>query len=55
MSQRAAEMLNEDMEAMGAVKLADVETAQFAIVQIARRLEEEGKIVIAQGGSEMYV
>ena len=50
MSQRAAEMLREDMEAMPAVKLSDVETVQFEIVQIARKLEEEGKIMIASGG-----
>lgn len=51
MSTRAADMLKEDMEAMGAVKLSDVETVQFEIVQIARKLEEEGKIVINQGDS----
>ena len=55
MSSRAAEMLKEDMEAMAAVKLSDVETAQYEIVQIARRLEEEGKIVIASGGDSAYV
>jgi flagellar motor switch protein FliG len=55
MSERAATMLREDMEAMSAVKLADVEAAQFEVVQIARKLEEEGKIVIAQGGESAYV
>lgn len=49
MSERAANMLKEDMEAMPAVKLSDVEKAQFDIVQITRKLEEEGKVVIAQG------
>jgi len=51
MSERAAEMLKEDMEAMSAVKLSDVEEAQFEVVQVARKLEEEGKIIIATGDS----
>lgn len=50
MSQRAATLLGEDLEAMGPVKLSDVEGAQQEIVNIARRLEEEGKIVIMRGG-----
>ncbi len=50
MSTRAAEMLKEDMEAMAAVKLSDVEAQQFEIVEIARKLEEEGKIFINSGG-----
>ena len=49
MSERAMEMLKEDMEAMGAVKLSDVEAVQFEILTITRKLEEEGKIVIASG------
>ncbi len=55
MSERAAKMLREDMEAMAAVKLSDVESAQFEVVQIARKLEEEGKIVIAAGGDSQFV
>ena len=55
MSDRAAKMLKEDMEAMSAVKLSDVESMQFEIVTIARKLEEEGKIVIAQGGEAAFV
>lgn len=51
MSDRAAKMLKEDMEAMSAVKLSDVEESQFEVVQIARKLEEEGKIIIATGDS----
>ncbi|MBP9706667.1 MAG: flagellar motor switch protein FliG [Oligoflexales bacterium] len=49
MSSRAAEMLREDMEASPAVKLSEVEACQFEIVQIARKLEEEGKLIIASG------
>ncbi len=55
MSARAAEMLKEDMDAMSAVKLSDVEAIQFEIVQIARKLEEEGKIVIASGSDNQFV
>ena len=55
MSERAAKMLKEDMEAMSAVKLSDVEAAQYEIVQVARKLEEEGKIVINQGGASQMV
>jgi flagellar motor switch protein FliG len=55
MSQRAAENMREEMAVMPPAKLSDVETAQFAIVQVARRLHEEGKIVIAQGGDSMLV
>jgi flagellar motor switch protein FliG len=51
-SQRAAEMLREDLANMGPSRLSDVETAQQEIVNVARRLEAEGKILIARGGSE---
>lgn len=49
MSERAAKMLKEDMEAMPSVRLSDVEAAQAEILQVARKLEEEGKIIIATG------
>lgn len=55
MSTRAAEMLREDMEAGGAVKLADVEAAQLDVINIARKLESEGKIVIQGGGDSAFV
>ena len=55
MSERAAKMLREDMEAMSAVKLSDVEKLQFEVVQMARKLESEGKIIIASGGDSAYV
>jgi flagellar motor switch protein FliG len=51
-SQRAAEMMKEDMEVMGPVKLRDVEQAQMNIIKTARRLEEEGKLVLGGKGSE---
>jgi flagellar motor switch protein FliG len=53
MSKRAAEILKDDMEARGPVKLADVETAQKEIVVIAQRLAEEGTISLGgKGGGE---
>jgi len=51
-SQRAAEMIKEDLEALGPVKLKDVEKAQQGIVDIVRKLEAEGKIVVGGGGAE---
>jgi flagellar motor switch protein FliG len=51
-SQRAADMLKEDLANMGPARLSDVEGAQVEIVNVARRLESEGKILIARGGSE---
>ena len=53
MSSRAAEMLKEDMEAKGPVKVSDVERAQQNILKVCRKLEEEGRIVIAGAGEEM--
>lgn len=52
LSQRAADMLREDLNNMGPSRLSDVEGAQQEIVNAARRLEGEGKILIARGGSE---
>jgi flagellar motor switch protein FliG len=51
MSSRASQMLQEDMEFMGAVKRRSVEEAQGRIVAVVRRLEETGKIAIARGGA----
>jgi flagellar motor switch protein FliG len=51
LSQRAAQMINEEMEYMGPVRLKDVEDAQQRIVDIIRNLEEAGQIVIV-GGSK---
>jgi flagellar motor switch protein FliG len=44
MSKRGAEMIKTDLETMGPIRVSDVESAQQAMVAIARRLEEEGKI-----------
>lgn len=56
MSQRAVQILKEEMETRGPVKVSDVEKAQQNIVRVARKLDEEGKIVIAgRGGEELVV
>jgi len=47
MSERAATMLKEDIESRGPTKVSDVEKAQIAVVSVARRLEQEGKIMRA--------
>ncbi len=56
MSERAGMMLKEDLEAMGPVRLKDVEQAQQAIIRVAKRLESEGKIVLGgKGGDDVLV
>ncbi len=56
MSKRAAEMLREEIEYMGPVRIRDVEEAQQKIVNVIRRLEESGEIVVARGkGDEIIV
>ncbi len=54
-SKRFAEMLQEDMEYMGPVRLRDVEEAQQKIVAIIRRLEEANEIVYSRGGDQVIV
>jgi flagellar motor switch protein FliG len=55
LSERASEMLKEDMEVMGPVKLSEVEEAQQEIIKIAKRLESEGRIVLSKGGDDVFV
>lgn len=55
MSQRAAETLREDLEAMGPVKLKDVEAAQNRIVAVARQLDEAGEISIRKSSEDLVV
>lgn len=52
MSERAGKMMREDMEAMGAVRLRDVDEAQAAIVAVAKQLAETGEIAISGTGEE---
>jgi flagellar motor switch protein FliG len=53
MSKRAAELLRDDLEAKGPVKLSEVEGAQKEILLIARRMADAGEIVLGGGGEEM--
>ena len=55
LSERASEMLKEDMEVMGPVKLSEVEEAQQETIKVAKRLESEGRIVLAKGGEDVFV
>lgn len=55
MSERASSMLREDMEAMGPVRLKDVEETQQKIVNVIRRLEEAGEVVISHGGEDIVI
>jgi flagellar motor switch protein FliG len=55
MSQRAAEMLRDDLEAKGPVRLSEVEGEQKEILKIVRRLADEGQIVLGGKGEESFV
>lgn len=56
MSKRAADMLREEIEFMGPVRIRDVEEAQQKIVNVIRRLEESGEIIVSRGkGDELIV
>jgi flagellar motor switch protein FliG len=55
MSKRAAEMVREEMEVLGAIRLREVEKAQHEIVAIARKLEEEGLLTTGAAAGEPYV
>ena len=55
LSKRLAEMIKEDMEVMGPVRMKDVEEAQQKIVNIIRKLEDSGELVISRGGGDDIV
>ncbi|MEZ5758057.1 MAG: flagellar motor switch protein FliG [Emcibacteraceae bacterium] len=55
MSERAAKILKEDMEAMGPVKLKDVDEAQMEIVAVAKDLADAGEIILSEKGEEELV
>ena len=55
MSERAAKILKEDMEAMGPVKLKDVDEAQMEIVNVAKDLADAGEIILSEKGEEELV
>lgn len=54
-SKRAAQMLKEDIQYMGPVRLRDVEEAQQRIVAVIRSLEEQGQIIITRGGKDEII
>lgn len=55
MSKRAAEMMKEEIDAMGAIRMREVEKAQHEVVSITRKLEEEGLITTGAAAGEAYV
>ena len=55
MSERAANMIREDLEVMGPTRLSEVEAAQQNIVKIVRRLENEGRVVVSRGSGDLFV
>ncbi len=55
MSSRAAEMLRDDLEASGPVRVSDVETAQKAILTAARELSDKGEIMLGGGGADEFL
>ncbi|MCG7585503.1 flagellar motor switch protein FliG [Photobacterium sp. OFAV2-7] len=55
MSKRAAEMLQDDLEAMGPIRVADVEAAQKEILSIARRLSDAGELMLTGGGADEFL
>lgn len=55
MSKRLVEMIKEDIEFMGPVRVKDIEEAQQNIVNVIRKLEEEGEIITPRGGDEIIV
>ncbi|WP_028862474.1 flagellar motor switch protein FliG [Psychromonas aquimarina] len=55
MSKRAAEMLQDDLEAMGPIRISEVEAAQKEILTIARRLSDAGEIMLGGGGGDEFL
>jgi flagellar motor switch protein FliG len=55
MSQRGAEMLREDMDALGPIKIKEVEAAQQQIISVVRQLEAEGVVNLKGTVGEQYV
>ena len=55
MSERAGKLLKEEMQAMGAVRLKDVDEAQMAMVNLAKELADKGEIVISDGADDQLV
>lgn len=52
MSKRASDLMKEELEMMGPVRITEVEKAQMNIIRAAKKLEQEGKIVLSKGEEE---
>ena len=55
MSKRAAELLRDDLESKGPVRVSEVEGAQKEILTIARRMSDSGEIALGGGGGEAMI
>ena len=55
MSERAADMLREEVEDMGPVRIKEVEDAQQAITRIIQDMEEKGELIISGRGGEEFI
>jgi flagellar motor switch protein FliG len=55
MSKRASDIMREDLEAMGPVRVSEVEAQQKQILQVVRRLADEGQLVFGGKNEESYV
>lgn len=55
LSERAATMIQEDLDIMGPIKLSEVESSQQNIVKTVRRLEVEGRVMISRGGGDVFI
>jgi len=53
MSKRAADLIKEELEMMGPVRVTEVEKAQQNIIKTAKKLEQEGKIILSRGEEEL--
>jgi flagellar motor switch protein FliG len=55
LSQKAAELLKEDIEVLGPVRIRDVEQAQREIVNVIRQLEDQGEIIVSRGEKDDFI
>ncbi|ROQ22587.1 flagellar motor switch protein FliG [Gallaecimonas pentaromativorans] len=55
MSKRAADLMRDDLEAMGPIRISEVEAAQKEILSVARRLSDAGEIALASGGADEFL
>jgi flagellar motor switch protein FliG len=55
MSQRGSELMKEDMEALGAVRIKDVQAAQQQVIELIRQLEAQNQLTLGSSGENQYV